>query len=41
MSSLVTVRPSSLRSMFSSSTFSEKGSREIPLRPFFSATGRL
>ena len=41
MSSLVTVRPSSLRSMFSSSTFSENGSREMPLRPFFSATGRL
>ena len=41
MSSLVTVRPSSWRSRFSSSTFSEKGSREMPARPFFSASGRL
>ena len=41
MSSLVTVRPSSLRSRFSSRTLSENGSREIPFRPFFSATGRL
>ena len=41
MSSLVTERPSSLRSRFSSSTFIEKGSREMPLRPFFSAVGRL
>ncbi len=41
MSSLVTVRPSSLRSRFSSSTFIEKGSLEIPFSPFFSAIGRL
>ncbi len=41
MSSLVTVWPSSCRSRFSSSTFIEKGSFEAPLRPFFSACGRL
>ena len=41
MSSLVTVCPSSWRSRFSSSTFIEKGSREMPFRPFFSAAGRL
>ncbi len=41
MSSLVTVRPSSLRSRFSNSTFIENGRREIPLRPFLSAMGRL
>jgi hypothetical protein len=41
MSSLVTERPSSLRSRFSSSTFIENGRREMPLRPFFSAAGRL
>jgi hypothetical protein len=41
MSSLVIERPSSLRSRFSSSTFMENGSREILLRPFFSAVGRL
>ena len=41
ISSLVTERPSSLRSKFSSSTLSENGSREIPFRPFFSAAGRL
>ncbi len=41
MSSLVTERPSSLRSRFSTSTFIEKGRREMPLRPFFSAIGRL
>ena len=40
MSSLVTVRPSSLRSRFSSSTFIENGSREMPFRPFFSAIGQ-
>jgi hypothetical protein len=39
MSSAVTVRPSSKRSRFSSSTLSEKGSREMPLSPFFSASG--
>ena len=37
MSSLVTLRPSSLRSRFSSTTFSENGSVETPARPFFSA----
>ncbi len=41
MSSLVTVRPSSLRSRFSKITFIENGRREMPLRPFFSAAGRL
>ena len=41
MSSLVTVRPSSCRKRFSSSTFIEKGSREIPRKPCFSASGRL
>ena len=41
MSSLVTVRPSSLRNRFSSSTFIENGRREMPLRPFRSAVGRL
>ena len=41
MSSLVTVRPSSWRSMFSSSTLSENGSREMPFSPPFSAAGRL
>ena len=40
MSSLVTVRPSSLRSRFSSSTFIENGSREIPRSPCFSASGK-
>ena len=34
-------RPSSLRSRFSRSTLSEKGSREMSARPFFSASGRL
>ena len=37
MSSFLTVRPSSLRSRFSSTTFIEKGRREMPSRPFFSA----
>jgi hypothetical protein len=41
MSSLVTERPSSLRSRFSKSTLSENGRREIPFKPFFSAAGRL
>ena len=41
MSSLVTVRPSSKRSRFSSSTFIENGRREMPVRPFFSAALRL
>ncbi len=41
MSSSVTERPSSLRNKFSRRTFSEKGSREIWARPFFSASGRL
>ena len=41
MSSLAIERPSSCRSRFSSSTFMVKGSREMPLRPFFSAVGRL
>ena len=41
MSSLETVRPSSLRSRFSNSTFIENGSREIPFNPFRSAIGRL
>ena len=41
MSSLVTVLPSSNRSRFSSRTLSENGNREMPLSPFFSATGRL
>ena len=41
MSSLLTERPSSLRSRFSSNTFNENGNREMPLRPFFSAAGRL
>ena len=41
MSCLVTERPSSLRNRFSSKTLSEKGSREIPFKPFFSAVGRL
>jgi len=35
-----TERPSSKRRRFSSSTFREKGSREMPSRPFFSASGR-
>ncbi len=39
MSALVTVRPSSWRSRFSSSTFIEKGSLEMPASPFFSASG--
>ena len=39
MSALVTERPSSWRKRFSSSTFMEKGSREMPLRPFCSARG--
>ena len=39
MSALVTLRPSSLRSRFSSSTFIEKGSAATPARPFFSASG--
>ena len=39
MSSFVTVRPSSWRSRFSSSTFIENGSRETPARPFASASG--
>ncbi len=39
MSALVTERPSSWRKRFSSSTFMEKGSLEMPLRPFFSASG--
>ena len=39
MSSLVTVRPSSWRRRFSSSTFMEKGSRETPASPFASASG--
>ena len=37
MSSFLTVRPSSLRSRFSSTIFSENGSWETPARPFFSA----
>ena len=37
MSSFLTVRPSSLRSRFSSTTFSEYGSAKCPSRPFFSA----
>ena len=37
MSSFVTVRPSSLRSRFSSRTFIENGSCEMPASPFFSA----
>ena len=41
MSSLVTVRPSSKRSRFSSSTFMENGRREIPRSPCCSANGRL
>ena len=38
MSGFVTVRPSSKRKRFSSSTFIEKGRREMPARPFFSAS---
>ena len=38
MSALVTVRLSSKRSRFSSTTFIEWGSVETPLRPFFSAS---
>ncbi len=38
-SALVTERPSSKRSRFSISTLSEKGSLEMPARPFFSASG--
>ena len=40
MSVLVTERPSSKRSRFSSSTFIEKGSFEMPASPFCSASGR-
>src|SRR5712671_1013648 len=40
MSSALTLRPSSWRSRFSISTFSEKGSLEMPARPFPSASGR-
>ena len=40
MSSFVTLRPSSLRSRFSSTIFSENGSYETPSRPFFSAAFR-
>ena len=39
MSSLVTERPSSKRSRFSSNTFMEKGSCDTPGSPFFSASG--
>ena len=39
MSALVTVTPSSKRSRFSSTTFIECGSFEIPGSPFFSASG--
>ena len=40
MSSFFTVRPSSKRSRFSSSTFIENGSFEMPASPFASASGR-
>jgi hypothetical protein len=40
MSSALTERPSSWRSRFSISTLREKGSLEMPARPFFSARGR-
>jgi hypothetical protein len=38
ISALVTVRLSSKRSRFSSTTFIECGSLEAPVRPFFSAS---